>query len=318
MQTSLRSVLVLFVLAAGLVQGSIADEFYGTQFPCDTCGPSHPHVKVSVDALYLYRDDSVGGDFLFDNVTGQPMLQLDDFLAEWEEGFRVGLRFYENDGRSWEIVGFGMDHYEQAGRRESGNGITFPFFSGVPATPETAYDVEYKAQFQGLELNFRRPITDRLEILAGARFIESSEGFDIKAQAFRGFFSAVDNDLYGAQIGADARLFRVGIIDIATTVKGGIFYNNANVYAEATTGGAPIRFYDDEDTVAFAGELQLGGIVPMGPQASLRFGYQLFYLDGIGLAPNQSNTFDIFTASGTLDESSLLYHGAFLGFDIFW
>ncbi len=101
-------------------------------------------------------------------------------------------------------------------------------------------------------------------------------------------------------------------------MKAGVYYNNADVAATADGPRGPISFIDDEDTAAFVGDVAVGMLVPMGPSADLRLGYQGLFLDGVGLAPDQSDNFSLFTSSGSLDEASVYYHGGFIGVDLFW
>jgi hypothetical protein len=88
--------------------------------------------------------------------------------------------------------------------------------------------------------------------------------------------------------------------------------------AEAMNNGNLLQLMDGEDEVAFVGDVAFGLLIPMGPRADLRIGYQGIFLDGVGLAPNQSANYDIFTRSGSLDTSTLFYHGGFLGIDVFF
>lgn len=103
------------------------------------------------------------------------------------------------------------------------------------------------------------------------------------------------------------------------TLKSGVYYNNADVMAWASSSrGQLLQFIDGEDVAAFCGDVAFGLLIPMGPRADLRIGYQGIYLDGVGLAPDQSDDYSIFTGSGSLDQSTLFYHGGFLGVDVFF
>ena len=46
--------------------------------------------------------------------------------------------------------------------------------------------------------------------------------------------------------------------------------------------------------------------------------YEIVWLDGVGLAPDQSDNFRISTNEGTLDLSTVLYQGGYIGCDITW
>ena len=159
---------------------------------------------------------------------------------------------------------------------------------------------------------------ERVTLLAGFRVVELKEKFDIPDDD-GGFFSSTDNDLYGLQIGGDLMLWTIRRSQLFGTLKSGVYYNNADVMARASNNrGQPLQFIDGEDEVAFVGDVAVGLLIPMGPRADLRIGYQGIYLDGVGLAPDQSDDYSIFTGSGSLDQSTLFYHGGFLGVDVFF
>ena len=281
--------------------------------------PARPKLVVSFDFLILDRHDSISGPYFFDNVTFQPLLNIDQLTGDAEPGVRVGFTAIEDDCHATELVFFGVDQYGGRQTANSPNAIFFPFFGGTAANPLTQYDLKYTSEFHGVELNRRRVLSDRITGLYGIRFIELREEFTVNGAGGR-FFSLTDNDLYGFQLGGEIRLFDWGRTRFVSTVKGGVYYDNADITAEAinpATNGL-LKFVDDEDEIAFVGELMIGALVPMGPQANLRFGYQMFYLDGIGLGPNQSATYSLFSGQGSMDQTDIWYHGAYFGLELFW
>jgi hypothetical protein len=279
------------------------------------CGPS---ITAYIDVLILGRDDSIEGAYLIDTVTLEPLLFLEDLIDTAEPGMRYGIIAHDG-GTSYEFNAFGMDTFGGRQNRQSANPITFPFFAGFPASPRSEYDVNYRSLLQGAELNRRRAWSDRFTGLIGFRFIELREQFNIQSPAGN-FSSSTDNDMYGLQIGGDIRLFDFRYTSIVATLKGGVFYDNADVYADALNPATNenMTFVDDEDEVSFVGEVMLGALVPMGPQAHLRVGYQMLHLNNVGLAPDQVFSYSIFDGQGTLDTSQVWYHGAYIGMELFW
>lgn len=281
--------------------------------------PARPKLIASVDILILDRHDSLEGPYFFDNATFQPLLNIEELTQDAEPGVRVGFTAIEDDCRATELVFFGLDQYGGVQTANSPNTIFFPFFGGTAATPLTQYDLKYTSEFHGVELNRRRVLSDRFTGIYGIRFIELREEFTVNGAGGR-FFSLTDNDLYGFQVGGEIRLFDWGRTKFVSTIKGGVYYDNADITAEAinpATNGL-LKFVDDEDELAFVGEVMIGALVPMGPQANLRAGYQMFYLDGIGLGPNQSATYSLFSGQGSMDQTDLWYHGAYIGVELFW
>ena len=277
-----------------------------------------PQVQFTLDLLILDRSDADSGPFLIDAQTFQPLSDNGDLVREAEPGVRMGMILFSDDcGRDVEFSYLQTDRYGHDQTITSPNPIIFPFFNGLPANPSTSNRVDLESGLKSFEVNLRQRYGSRMTLLAGLRYWELSEYFNI-TDGNGGFFSATDNDLYGFQIGADVQWLRVRRSVLFTTVKGGVYYNNADVQGRASVGAQPLEFIDDEDEVAFAGELAAGLLIPMGPQADLRIGYQGILLDGVGLAPDQLDNYNIFTGSGSLDSATVVYHGGFLGIDLFF
>jgi hypothetical protein len=278
-----------------------------------------PRVQFTLDLLVLDRTGTDSEPLLIDTQTGAVLLNTDGVLDDAEAGLRAGITILGDDGYDLEFSYLGLDTLENVVTRTSPNPIAFAFFGGLPSNPQQSYAVDYRSDLGSGEINVRRRLGPQVTWLAGFRFLELRENFDILSGANRGFFSNTDNDLYGLQLGGDVHLFRVRRSLLFSTVKAGVYYNNADVTATAASpGGAQLSFIDDEDTAAFVGDLAVGMLIPMGPSADLRIGYQGLFLDGVGLAPDQLDNFSLFTSSGTLDEASIYYHGGFVGVDVFW
>lgn len=289
-------------------------------FSTSTYSARPAKIQFTLDVLVMTRDDAEDNPLLFDALTAEPLLRPDQLTSGAEPGIRVGVIFFdEQGGRDLEFSYLGIDRFGEPKSRQSNNGIIFPFFSGVPAVPQNQYTVAYFSELDSGEVNVRQRLGERVSVLAGLRLLELNERFNVESGggAFR---SDIDNDLYGFQLGGDIHLANVRRSLVFATAKAGVYYNNADISATATnpaTGGI-IQFIDDEDEVAFVGDLTVGILVPMGPQADLRIGYEGLFLDGVGIAPDQSDNFSIFTGAGTIDQTTLIYHGGFIGFDLFW
>ena len=79
-----------------------------------------------------------------------------------------------------------------------------------------------------------------------------------------------------------------------------------------------MEFYHHTSDVAFLGEATVGIIISMGHRAALRFGYMAIVTDGIALAPNQNDEFDMVAGTGTAELTSPTYHGGYAGFEFTW
>ncbi len=296
--------------------------------PCLTCLPNsipcatsaaafEPKLQFTADLLILDRSGVDGGPLLRDATTFQPLLSNDDLMGPAQPGVRLGLILFDEDGWDVEFGYLTLDRFGSTQTRQSDNGITFPFFGGIPAEPRNSYGVVYQSDFSSGEINLRRRYGPQLTLLGGLRFLDLNERFRI-VNGNRGFYSSTDNDLYGFQLGGDIQWFQIRRSVFFSTLKAGVFYNNADVGARAQGANGLIEFIDDEDEAAFVGDVAVGLLIPMGPQADLRIGYQGLFLDGVGLAPDQSDNFSLFTSSGNLDKSSVNYQGGFIGIDLIW
>jgi hypothetical protein len=235
-----------------------------------------------------------------------------------EAGLRFGVIWFDESGWDLEFVYIGTDRFTSRRTRESDSPVIFPFFDGVALNPSDAYSVAYDSRLRSGEFNVRHRLNERATLLAGFRVLELRENFDITDEG-GGFFSNTDNDLYGFQIGGDLIFWTIRRCHLFGTIKSGIYYNSADVMAEAANSrGRPLSFVGGEDVAAFAGDVAAGLLIPMGPRADMRIGYQGIYLDGIGLAPDQSDNYSIFTGWGQLDQSTLFFHGGFFGVDLFF
>lgn len=298
--------------------GYSGDSYLGTQgISPVTVGPELAKLQFYLDLLILSREDADDTDLLFDSVTGDTLLTVGDLTSGAHTGLRIGAIFYDEGGRDLEFSVIAMDEFGEPVTRQNENPMIFPFFGGIPANPQTTYTFEYVSTFSSGEVNLRQRFGSRVTWLMGLRYAELNERFNVRSG--NGIFASdTDNDLYGLQFGGEVCLGTIRRSILFASLKGGAYYNNADVRAEAVSGQTTVNFIDDEDEFAFLGDVSIGLLVPMGPQADLRIGYQGLFLDGVGLAPDQNDNFSLFTRSGTLDTSTVTYHGGFIGFDIFW
>ncbi len=320
-----RKQLIALCFAAILMATSRADENWQTEpiiprSPCGDCfGPCvEPKMQFTLDGVLMGRTNVDGRDLIFNFNNGDVLLRTDDLLSEAEMGARIGLIIYGNEDRGLEFAYFGLDELGNSINVSADAPLIFPFFGGVPANPRNEYDVMYKSTLNSGELNLRHRSYSRVNLLAGLRILDLNERFTIRDNT-GGWFSGTDNDLFGFQLGGDAYLLNVRRSIIFSTIKAGVYYNQADVKARAASVvGNPLRIRVREENSAFVGDLALGMLIPMGPAADLRIAYQGLYMDGVGLAPDQADNYSLFDGIGTFDTSTIFYHGGFIGFDLFW
>jgi hypothetical protein len=135
--------------------------------------------------------------------------------------------------------------------------------------------------------------------------------------------SETDNQLWGFQVGGEGLLWDAGPVRLQSTVKGGVFYNNLKLSTggETITSGAvtidPTATFSS-DRGAFFGEVNLELAYQIGPQFSIRAGYAAMWLDGVALAPDQHDNFNLQSGIGTFDYGTVMYHGSYVGLELTW
>jgi len=169
------------------------------------------------------------------------------------------------------------------------------------------------------EINGRLKISDRVTLLAGFRWLQLNDSLsgtvtpaDQTAPDWKNNLDVLDpnvnqiplgvnppdnyppfwssnttNSLYGVQIGLDGKILKLGCFSLDGVIKTGIYDN----YATQSTGVSIKKaVYPSEATtnqVAFVGEAGLTIKYQVVHDLELKAGYELLWLDGIALAPEQ-------------------------------
>jgi hypothetical protein len=163
----------------------------------------------------------------------------------------------------------------------------------------------------------------------GLRWVELHEEFRVAGASALPIFvnefgTQTGNSLYGLQIGVARRFFdRGGALEVDGFLKAGGFRNHAK-QVTSTVGSVtpPITVGDRGDETSFLGELGLTAKYRFGDQVSVRAGYQVTWIDGVALAPDQIPFIDVTPntpGSATLNaNSTMLYHGFQIGLEVVW
>ena len=139
--------------------------------------------------------------------------------------------------------------------------------------------------------------------------------------------SSTTNQLNGVQATLDATFLESEYFSIGGYAKAGVFHNRANgsiteTYQSLNNGLSKYSrsFSSTQDRVAFAGNLGINATVNFRDNMRLFGGYELMYLSGVALAPDQSNGIQTnlanVTSLGLQSHGQALYHGARIGFEI--
>jgi len=167
-----------------------------------------------------------------------------------------------------------------------------------------------------------------MEWLVGFRYLNLGENFSLTsyddAESVSTYAVRTRNQLYGAQVGGRLRRC-VGRWSFEGTGKAGLFGNDARQYSDAIVD-FPDNFevrpatWASRTQVAFAGELNFTGIYQINNVWGLRAGYNLLWLEGLALAPDQLDFTNLDGISGTGIASSggVFMHGVSVGLEARW
>lgn len=190
-----------------------------------------------------------------------------------------------------------------------------------------AFDVtsDYHSKLDNFEINWRHRHSDRVTLLAGFRYLRLDESLnydvDFLVPNLSGVNWQTNNDLYGAQMGADLKLWRLGgPLAVNGLFKAGIFGNSSDNHFVYDIVGTPIVQGNGSDsTVAFVGEIGVNAAYQLTRHFSLRGGYQMLWVSEVALASDQANlTLQTLDPNDMQSSGDVFYHGALVGGEFAW
>jgi hypothetical protein len=309
-----------------------------------------PHWTVSADFIILDRVGSVSYTLVekvsssvpykdLRHTFGPELLNANELHQGFSGGPRLGLIHHGDDGYDLEVSYFQIDGWDVS--RSIGPTPNDWLIMRAPGSfLQTQNDYptlqqrmvwDYDSRLYNAEVNVRRNLWPRMTVLAGFRWVnltEDLEGILLPSMVHStGSFwdTQTKNNLYGLQIGADAKLLERDRFSIDGLLKTGIFDNRID---EATTVRmARLQFPESASTnhLAFLGELGVQCKYRVTQRLSLKAGYEAIWLQGVALAPAQiAETYshyaklpqDIYVqALGINCSSGVFYHGATAGLE---
>lgn len=243
------------------------------------------------DGLVLWRDAPPARQLVIDgNNLESPVLNADQLDSPATGGVRASvLRVDPCTGNAWEGTYIYAGTFTSLKSLPAQDGVLYALappgiYGNKELQPFDVGNTSLLARLQSAELNRHFAWGPSFRWLAGFRWLQWEEAF-----ALRDTESTLDindvyatdciNNLYGGQIGADARLLTLHWFRIDSLVKAGAFYNNAvqtSTYltddpafpgvAQVTAGQSPVA-------CSFVGEVGLTGVVSLCRNLDLRVGY---------------------------------------------
>lgn len=282
-----------------------------------------PLWTVKAGIVYLDRANPHPATLIENTVTGATVSSAQNFNFNWNAGVDVSAIRALGDDRALEVRYFGID-----GWRATQNFVTPPIWNFPTDPPLFGLGVAnvagvYTSRLYSTEVNLRHRASDRLSWLLGFRWVQVHENLDFNAD-FGGNQAVVntnvDNNLYGAQIGADWRVYdRGGPFHIDSIFKAGIFGNSANNSFGVTQQiGPAFGTGQSRGQVAFVGEIGLTAVYQWTDHIALRGGYQVLWVEGIAVASDQLSSIDVLAGNGINSLGGIFYHGALASVDFTW
>ena len=128
------------------------------------------------------------------------------------------------------------------------------------------------------------------------------------------------NNLYGAQIGVDAKLLELGRFSLGGLIKAGVFDNNAEQTTVVSMTKKLFTAQAATNRAAFVSQADLELKYQLTRGLTFKAGYELLWLDGVALAAGQIQ--ETYTTSapsaralGVNSGSSVLFQGATVGLE---
>lgn len=284
----------------------------------DTPQRFKPVVGLEMGGIWLGRSANKPQDLVFDG-TGNLLLDSSQLQGKMGAGLDSTLNLFNffSDQNAIDV----QMRFFQAGDMQAHQTITATqvsphFFSGVPAIPSNSYDINYETRIRSFESNLVARTPYRIRFLAGFRFFEVDEIYDVidnpnTSSSLRiGFFSKAENTMAGGQLGAEGTLLSNGHSRVFGSFKWALLANDMVGSARASTAaGAPLQADARDSITSQLLDFQLGSSLSLSRTLSFYAGYQGLMASDIALALEQNKNASIFTNSNPVYTADTQWHG---------
>ena len=275
--------------------------------------------------LYMTRTKSSSFPLLID-AGGSTLVNAKDLDYGWNSGFDVALSRKTRNGSNVELRYFQINGWTAD--------FSAPFVAtnaiatNLPSPLAGAGTVNYLGQsaLYSFEINLvdRSVNNERMQFSLGFRWLELSENL---AQTFTPggppdtFIIDTNNHLYGGQLGLQGVFYDGPRLNVIGWGKAGLYANVADQSTDVVSGMVLLSNGARDTAASLVAETGALLEYKMFPRASLIGGYQLLWISGGALAPDQLPNMDSIAAGLVptgLDQSTAFYHGLFAGVDVHW
>jgi hypothetical protein len=294
---------------------------------CGVC--DCPRWFATADALFLTRSSAAPHTILFDTAGVNPVFDASDADFDFEVGSRLRVMRQARPGAALSFEYFGMDQWNSRTNFGSRQVLFAGDMNGTYDSPLLdALNLDYTSRLHGAEVDLWGGMNSRISYFGGFRWLSLDETFSVIGK-FDPMFGAVplyadyttQNDLWGFQLGGNATLWDAGgPLRFDSYAKAGIYYNHAEFDFGAQVPGIVTLAADDtQDQTAFIGEVGVNLTLQLTRYLALRGGYQVMWLSGVAMAPDQIARLDTDTSSVDMDATGIVFlHGANVGLELRW
>lgn len=298
-----------------------------------TYSEESPLLYGHADALFLVRDNRTSNTTAIlvqgegGPVIGTPLQNSGDARFNMEPGVSALLGIHVDDARAWEFGYFGIFDWNAATALTNPNSLAIPGDLGLASLDYFAADriaLFYESRLHNAEINHIWQ-GEYADLLAGFRYLSLDENFILNATdsdtGSSDYRVRTSNDLYGGQLGA-----RIGgggeAWNWSATAKAGVFGNDA--FQGQSVADFPPGFFLRPETgrrssgVAFVGDVNVSLAYQITDALSARIGYNVLFIEGVALAPDQLDFTDVTTSGQSLRRGGLFAHGANAGLGFNW
>jgi Putative beta barrel porin-7 (BBP7) len=298
-----------------------------------SCGPCREWYG-QVESLFLDRSNNTNRLAVIrvqDETTplpGSPLLTAGDPNFDFEPGVRALVGWWLDECSAVELSYFGIFDWRATASVGGNNDLAIPGDLGLASLDFFAADqitLTYQARLHNAEFNYVSSYGD-VSLLAGFRYLSLHEEFNIRATDLdtdtSNYNVRTSNDLYGGQVGVRYESWCNGF-GWEATGKAGLLGNAAR-QTQFVTDFPPVFLLRGErrasgGQVAFVGDINLSGIYQLSDTWDLRAGYNVVWIEGVALAPNQLDFTDTATSGTNLHAASGLFlHGVNFGVEACW
>jgi hypothetical protein len=265
------------------------------------------------------------------NVIVKKRLNTDNLmrLFKYRPGYRLGATYTPNKKRSFDLSYLQVGEWKGRRAARGAGELKFPFDRDTYTHDFVHADRavgRYHSNFDNWELNYWGHLTPRradyfsVSGIVGLRFIDLRESF--KAAFTRDgqtsdYNIGTKNHLYGAQIGGNLQINPTRLWSWDMTVKGGGLINRAEQKTLLRDEGNTVTLRDFDHRQyrwTYFGAAQIALACQFWRYANAHGGYEMLYLSGVALAPEQISNKTGSVSGKHLDAyGNVLIHGLFAG-----